>query len=291
MKTVQKIILVAVMLIMIIGALTYDAFYSAPSRFTVRHETLSSIYIPEQMNDINILFFSDLDYGTFMDEARLNKLVDTINELSPDVVIFGGDMFDQAADVPHDMVFTVAAALGSIQAPLGKFAVFGDFDYRTDEIHSDVQEVLWDSSFEILENTSVMIRNHGSQYVTLVGLDNGLNGTQDINTAYAAVSRTAYTITICHTPDSVSQVPADITKYFLAGHSLGGQVYYGFGSMYAPPMAVEYQRGKHTISGTFTLDISSGVGTTGEDVRFLSNAEVVLYRLQHKSISDLASGS
>ena len=47
-----------------------------------------------------------------------------------------------------------------------------------------------------------------------------------------------------------------------------------------------YFRGKYTVNGTFTLDISSGTGTTGRDVRFLSNAEVVLYRLEHKVLTE-----
>ncbi|MCH4207123.1 MAG: hypothetical protein LKF50_02335 [Solobacterium sp.] len=286
MKLVQKVILVLALLISITGALLYDAFYAAPSRFSVRHETLSSIYIPEQLDNINILFFTDLDYGTFMDESRLNKLVDTINSLSPDVVIFGGDLFDKDATVTDDMVHTVSEAFHSITAPLGKFAVFGDFDYADDNRNTQVQTVLWNADFEILENKSVLIRNTGSQSIALVGIDNGVNGTQDIDAAYASVSRTAYVLTVCHTPDSADDVPSDITKYFLAGHSLGGQVYYGFGAMYTPPMAEEYLRGKHTVKNSFTIDISSGVGTTGEDVRFLSNAEVVLYRLQHKTVTD-----
>ena len=81
MKLVQKLILVLALLLSVSSALIYDALYAAPSRFSVRHETLSSIYIPDQLNDVNILFFSDLDYGTFMDETRLNKLVTFINEI------------------------------------------------------------------------------------------------------------------------------------------------------------------------------------------------------------------
>ncbi|NCB34166.1 MAG: hypothetical protein EOM64_09895, partial [Erysipelotrichia bacterium] len=221
MKLVQKLILVMALLLSVSGALIYDALYAAPSRFSVRHEILSSIYIPDQLNDVNILYFSDLDYGTFMDKARLNKLITFINELSPDAVIFGGDLFDQGVSITDDMVHIVSEAFHSIQAPLGKFSVFGDFDCLSDSVNTRVQEVMWNGDFEILENKSVLLRNTGSQSITLVGIDNAVNGRQDINAAYASVSRTSYSIAVCHTPDSADDVPADITNYFLAGHSLG----------------------------------------------------------------------
>ena len=119
-----------------------------------------------------------------------------------------------------------------------------------------------------------------------MGIGNGINVYQDISAAYANVPRTAYAITVCHTPDTAARVPVDITKYFLAGHSLGGQVYWFFNSLYKPAMTDVYFRGKYTVNGTFTLDVSSGTGTTARDVRFLSNAEVVLYRLEHKVLTD-----
>jgi predicted MPP superfamily phosphohydrolase len=48
-------------------------------------------------------------------------------------------------------------------------------------------------------------------------------------------------------------------------------------------------RGKHDIKGLFTLDITNGVGTTEQDVRFLANAEVVLYRLKHHNMEAVGS--
>ena len=285
-KLIVRILVILALLICTSAALAFDAFYSAPSRFTTRYETISSIYIPSQMDDVNILFFSDLDYGTFMDEERLNKLIETINSLSADAVIFGGDLYDQdAGTITDEEIATVSAALKSITAPLGKFAVLGDFDYADDARLQSVKDTLYSGDFELLVNTSISLRNEGSQSITLVGLDSGLRGTPDITAAYANASPTSFVMTVCHTPDTADDVPADTTKYFLAGHSLGGQAYYFFDALYTPEESANYFRGKHTVSGSFTLDITNGVGTTIKDVRFLSNAEVVVYRLQHKTIA------
>ncbi|MBO7703380.1 MAG: hypothetical protein J6S26_02955, partial [Solobacterium sp.] len=78
----------------------------------------------------------------------------------------------------------------------------------------------------------------------------------------------------------------DLTNYMLAGHSHGGQAWWGFGALYTPLKAELYFRGKNNVRGYFTLDITNGTGTTKEDVRFLANAEIVLYTLEHKAMTD-----
>lgn len=285
-KIVYGILIVLFIIVFMALAMLYGAFYSAPSQFLVRYETLDSVFIPQQMDDVTILFFSDLDYGTFMDEKRLSKLTDKINEVAPDAIIFGGDLFDEAyGTIRQNDRDIVVQHLSSLQAPLGKFAVLGDNDYRTGEYASDVMSILFDSNFEVLVNASVLLRNKGSGSVTLTGIDSALNGNPEIDIAYANVGRAVYNIAICHTPDIADEIPGDLTNYMISGHSHGGQAYWGFNALYTPPWAEKYFRGKTTI-GNFTLDITNGVGTTIRDVRFLANAEVVLYRLKHKAMME-----
>ena len=87
-------------------------------------------------------------------------------------------------------------------------------------------------------------------------------------------------MTLCHTPDTVNEVPKDLTDYFLAGHSLGGQANFIFTSFYEPACATQYLRGKHLIDNTFTLDITNGTGTVNQDVRLFTPAEIVVYTLK-----------
>ena len=280
MKTWKKVLIIILILCGISGYIGYDAFKAAPKRYTARYVTLSSAKISPQLNGMNVLFFSDLDYGTYMDEDRLNSLIDRINEQAPDVVLFGGDLYDDAAKASDASNKIIARAFRRIKADYGKFAVYGDVDDESEEMKKAVSTIYSDSDFEVVNNTSVFIHKGAAPSFTLVGLDNGLNGNQDISTAYANVSKNNYVITLCHTPDSADKVPGDLTDYFLAGHSHGGQAYWFFGALYTPAMATEYLRGKHSIANDFTLDITNGVGTTEKDVRFLTNAEVVVYQLK-----------
>ena len=286
-KTLLRIFLILFLLSGIGLLLYYDAWYAAPSRYSVRYETLNSVFIPDQMDNISIAWFSDLDYLHFMDHDRLEKLVNTINGLSPDVIIFGGDLYDQEPrSITEYNARELIDSLKKLSAPLGKFAVLGDFDYASSEMTEFVRYILYESDFEVLTNQSVLLRNYGSGSVVITGLDSGLGGHADISAAFANVSRAAYNIVISHTPDRADDVPVDLTDYMISGHSHGGQAYWFFGALYTPPMAEIYFRGKHTVRDVFTLDISNGVGTTLEDVRFMAKAEVVLYRLRHKAMTD-----
>lgn len=282
MKTIHKIFILLGLIALIILFLYYDANHIAVSRFSRRYQELSSEKIPEQMNDINILYFSDLEYGTFMDEQRLNKLVDSINGMSADIVLFGGDMYDADASVTQSSNSVIRNAFTRIEAPLGKFAVLGDNDLLNSSVQASVEGVLKKSDFEILDNTSVLLHNGGSQSIALAGIANGLNGIQNIEQAYRNISRNTYTITMCHTPDSADNVPADLTDYFLSGHSHGGQTYFIVTAGYTPAMAAKYLRGRHRISDAFILDITTGTGTTGKDVRFMADPEIVVYTLKHE---------
>lgn len=280
MKTSTKILMTFVVILSLIAFLLVDSFFLATSRFQVRRETLESEQIPEQIDEMHILFFSDLEYGAFMDENRLQTLIDTINNSGADVVIFGGDIYEDSVNCNDEMNAIISKAFASIQAKYGKFAVYGDNDDASEEMKNAVNQIYANADFEVIQNTSFSIHKNGSQFITLVGLDNQLNGVQDIDGAYANVSQNSYVMTICHTPDSAILVPQDLTDYFLAGHSHGGQSYFFFTSSYQPACATQYLRGKHTIQDAFTLDITNGTGTTKEDVRFMTPAEVVVYTLK-----------
>lgn len=279
--------MISVVIILALIAFTLtDSFFISPSRFVTRRESLSSEKIPEQLDNMNILFFSDLDYGTYMDEERLNTLVEKINQSGADVIIFGGDIYDIDATITEESNQILISAFSSLKAKYGKFAVYGDSDRNSEVVKTAVDTIFSQSNFEIIENASYPIHKNGSQFITIVGIDNGVNGTIDIESSYANVSSDSYVIAVCHTPDSVNLVPSDLTDYFLAGHSLGGQVYYVFSALYQPACANQYFRGKHTIDESFTLDITNGTGTIMHDVRFLSDAEIVLYTLHSESTKE-----
>lgn len=270
--------IVGMLLIILLGVI--HSFWISPQRFELRKETLSSPQIPKSLENLKILYFSDLHYGEFMNQKRLHTLVDKINSLQPDVVLFGGDIYSTIAKINAQSNKEIQNAFSSIRAKYGKFAVLGDQDEMNEEHLKASRSILNKSNFEILQNQSITIHKDQEDSIELVGLANGITTPVDSKKAYENLVPMHYVLAFSHTPDSAKQVPADLTDYYLAGHSLGGQVYYLFGSLTRPAMAKEIFRGKSSIKGKFDVDVTNGVGTIKKDARFLTPAEVVLYTLK-----------
>lgn len=281
-NTAKKILIVTLSIAVVIAFIILDALIIEPSRITVRRENLESEKIPETMNGMQICYFSDLDYGLYVNEERLQKIVSEINELGPDVVVFGGDLYDASITPDDTSSRIISSALKKINAPYGKFAVYGDHDDASDDLKSVTDSIYASSDFEVLSNTSVSLHKKTSSSITLVGIGNGITGKCDIEAAYSNVSSNNYVLAVCHTPDTADSVPMDLTDYFMAGHSHGGQVNYLFGALVTPEMAVNHLHGKTLIQDSFTLDITDGIAPTMKNIRFLTSNELAVYNLVHK---------
>lgn len=117
-------------LFLIVIGIIVNALYISPSKIAVRFETLESTEIPSSLDGVSIVFFSDLHFNGFVDQQRAQIIFDIINELNADVVLFGGDLLDHPATtaLSEENQSYLIEALASINAPLGKFAVYGNHD-------------------------------------------------------------------------------------------------------------------------------------------------------------------
>lgn len=283
-KIITFVIIIMLVFIGFGGYLYYDAFNVAPKRLSTRFETVTDSSIPESFDNVQILFISDIDYNLFMDYDRFSNIVNKINELNPDIVIFLGDLFAHPSiNVPSDEIQAeVTNLLKSIKAPLGKFAVYGEQDLESVVTKQLFDDIMANADFEVLDNESIQLYNKSGTFINLVGLDCPISGELDIDSAFNDVYRDTYTITICHTPDVIDSIPNDYVNLMLSGHSLGGQIYIPLiGRIIKMPYAEKYYRGQYNVNNTL-LDVTNGVGTIKYDARLFSDPEIVLYQLKHQ---------
>ena len=260
---VKKIIIIVLCVLLVTMLNIFNALKINPTQLTIREETLKSNKIDSSFDGLFIAYFSDLNYGGVIEENELANLVDTINAANPDIVLFGGDLL-YATSVDTDYIVD---ELSSIKSRIGKYAVLGEEDDTLSE------DILIESGFEILDSENIQIYTKSGSSINLVGI--GSNG--NASDAIAGLSD-AYTICLCHYPDSATNVTG--ADYILAGHSLGGRVYIPLISTFLRPNgASKYYRSKHSVNGA-TLDITNGVGTKEKSARFLADAEVVFYKLE-----------
>lgn len=264
----------------LLTTLIYEMTVWGPRRLSVEIETLVDPSIPASFEGINVVFFSDAHYNKFMDRERFLNVVTRINQLDPDIVIFGGDLFDHpSVDYPTtDIQSELTDLLSMIQAPLGKYAVFGNHDLESPRTEQMITNIFQASGFELLVNQNIPIYNKSESFIRLVGLDSQLLGTPDINGAYDGVADGEFVITVSHTPDIIDDLPV-LTRWVLAGHSHGGQIRLPFfNQLYTVPYARNYVYGEHVVNG-IRLNISNGIGTTRWDIRLMADPQIHSYTL------------
>ncbi len=259
--------------------LVVDMFLINTKVVTANTQTLTSSKLDSSFDDFTIVFFSDTHYGTSIGLDELSQMVDLINSFDADLVLFGGDLFDDLLNYnfSEDEEASFIAELARIEANYGKFYVLGNHDLGTTDVYETVVSYMDQANFELLNNASTRIYI-GDQYINLVGIDSSLLGSPDVDSAYSDVDSEYFTISICHTPDTFDDVP--FTDIMFAGHGHGGQIYLPFlNNFYRPIGAVTYFRGTY-YSDDKMLHVSNGVGTTLFNARLFADSEILVYKLK-----------
>ena len=90
----RRMVKILFLVIIILFLLFLYARYINTSGLVVKETAIIDEAMNEAYNGLKIVQFSDIHYGrtTFQDD--MEKLVQSINELNPDILIFTGDLFD-----------------------------------------------------------------------------------------------------------------------------------------------------------------------------------------------------
>ena len=96
------------------------------NRFRVKEITIKVAKLPESFDGYRIVHISDIHARSFCGrESHLQRAMDKINGLEPDMIAFTGDLITMAPDELESH----AHALGSLRARDGVFSVLGNHDY------------------------------------------------------------------------------------------------------------------------------------------------------------------
>lgn len=263
-------------ILVLAGAIGVDAYFFATKRISVNYQTLSSSKIPEDLSGMGIAVFGDLEYGEYLDQNRLKTIVDKINSLDPDTIIFLGDLFNQNYIPSIDEITVVTNLLSTLKADEGKFAILGDFD------NADiVTPILTSAGFEIISDKVIHLHHGTSAYVDLVGLNNTITSSNDLDTLFKDIQTDIYNIAICHNPEIVNSLPLNTTDVLFAAHSHGYEITIPLYGAYSNYTGMDNMGpGKHLRNGT-EVYVTNGLGTVKSNLRLFCDPEIILFRLKH----------
>ena len=250
-----------------------------------RHEieivplTLRIRNLPDSFQNFHFVQISDINLRGFTETWFLERVVERVNELKPELVVFTGDLVSRwPAHSESGAAGLGAEILERLTSPQ-RFAVLGNHDLGLNG-HS-VLPYLEAHNTPVLQNRHVSI-DRGSDRIWLCGTEDVTYGLPRLREAVPWNPKEPV-ILLTHEPDfadNVVQHPyGKFVDLMLSGHSHGGQVRLPFaGPLVLPPLGRKYSMGSYQL-GSMQLYVNRGVGTVGAPIRVNCAPEITQIRL------------
>lgn len=262
-------------------------------RIQVKEVTVEIPGLPQEFSGMRIAQFSDLHTGTFgNDTTFVDRLVDRINSLDADAVMFTGDIVNRHSGE----ILPFVSPLSRLHAPMGTYAILGNHDYgdyrnwNSPEEKQRNMEVLYDAysrtGMRLLRNETAWLRR-GSDSIAVIGVENigdppfKIYGS--LPQAYPRTDDDNVKILLTHNPqhwvDSIADCKGMNIPLTLSGHTHAMQIEVAGMS----PAVFRYPTwgGLYTDrSGKHSLYVNIGSGTVGIPMRIGATPEITVITLK-----------
>ncbi|SKB60794.1 metallophosphoesterase [Alkalitalea saponilacus] len=245
-----------------------NAWYPKTSRI--------DIVIPKEagnLQSLRIVAVSDVHLGTIIGPRKTGKMVESINRMNPDIILFAGDIVDE--DVKPVIKQNLGRNLQQLKAPLGIYASTGNHEYigggdpSINYLEQNGIRVLRDTVISIHDNFYVVGREDlHKKWVTG-------NPRKDLSEILKDIDRSKPVILLDHQPYNLDDAMEAGVDLQISGHTHHGQLW-PFG--YVTNRIFEVSRG-YKQKGNTHYYVSTGFGTWGPPVRTGNRPEIVLINL------------
>ncbi len=249
-------------------ACAYYAFEIEPYRLTVN--TIDIDIVGSSNNHFTIVQFSDTHIKDDFTAEDFSKVVGKINELSPDFVVFTGDLYDKYSSDQDDRA--VIDELSRISAKIAKIAIRGNRDYGGGAVNY-YEDIMISGGFDVIIDQSKVYETTSGKRVLFTGLDDSLFTNPKMpQDDYQEID---FAVFMSHEPDVVENYPIQDYNLILCGHTHGGQIDIPFlpfineYALEATLLASKYPSGLSVFEeGKQYLYVNTGIGTTKISARF-----------------------
>lgn len=271
------------LLFLIIISLVLYSRYISTTGLIVKEYIVKDSKLPSNFIGFKIVHFSDLHFGTTVSFKELENIVNEINKLKPNIVVFTGDLIDKDTELNKDNTEKFISLLSKIDADVKKLAVKGNHDYNKNNSFDVIME---SSGFIILNNSYELVYYKGLTPIYIAGFPSSIKEQYNIQNTFSYYDTLTeqsiipeYKIVLMHEPDNIDKLNDYNINLALAGHSHNGQVRIPFvGAIIIPKGSKIYYENHYKVNNT-ELFVSSGIGTSGIKFRFNNKPSINFYRL------------
>ena len=260
---------ISVLTLLIWGLVGYGYFVGF-EQLEIREIEYACSDLPEAFDGYRIVHFSDAHIGTYTGSRQwlLQRAVDTINALRPDIVLFTGDL----QNIYPDELDVQVPILSQLKAHDGVMSVLGNHDYA---VYQDCDESQKQRNnkhtiqserkmgWTLLLNENRIIRRD-SDSIVIAGMENWgkmkrMPRRGNVKKSLTGISDSAFVVMLQHDPTCWREkiLPGCKAQLTLSGHTHGGQV----SLLGLSPASLSYDEwgGVYEQDGR-TLIVSTGLG-------------------------------
>ena len=263
-------------------------------RIDVQNVEFASPQIPQSFDGFRIAQISDIHTGSYgEDDSFLKEMVEKVNSLHPDMIVFTGDIVNRHSQELQPFVHT----LSGLDAPYGVWSILGNHDYGDYYDWTSEQDKLQDienlcrmqsrMGWHLLRNTHADIVKDADT-LKLIGVENlgdpPFRNYGDLAASYPDLSDAKFKILLSHNP---AHWTADIKgneniniPLTLSGHTHAMQMSIGHS---ISPAAFRYDTwgGMYADSVGHNLYVNIGMGEVGIPARIGATPEITIITLRH----------
>lgn len=244
------------------------------------HETQTNIIhftIPMfQHKNYKIVQISDVHIGYYLGQSFLEKLVNQIIEIEPNICVITGDLIAYSRRFSMDILTPLKKLTSKIDTyfVLGNHEI-GLYTYRIEECLIGLREF----GVKTLHNQSTIVATKNCKF-NLVGIGDKIGGYYnspvDIPKSFRNIDKNLETIVLVHRPDTVKYFKDYPFVLVLSGHNHGGQIT-KLGLINAIlKKEWRYLTGEIEIKKNKFLYITTGVGYSRLPLRVFAPSEIAV---------------
>ncbi len=220
-----------------------------------------------------IVLLSDLHIGIFVNTAYLEKVTDAVNQMTPDLIVISGDIFDGYMPADDNEVRCISDIFQQMRATLGIYAVTGNHDPDiTDKRFLDFMK---NSGIKLLYNKAEELPEWN--LIGRAGIVDMKNIRVPLCNILGNVNPRKPTIVLDHDPQGIREAAAYGVELILCGHTHKGQF---FPMTFLTKLAngAQYFYGYRIFGRTHSV-ISAGTGFFRLPVRIGTDSEIILLEI------------
>ncbi len=223
---------------------------------------------------LKIVAASDIHLGTIIGPRKTAKLVNTINSLKPDIILFAGDVVDE--DVKPVIEQNLGKNLLHLKAPLGVYASTGNHEYiggaeeAVQYLESHGINILRDETV-FLDSCFYLVGREDKEKTSFTSVPR-----KTVRELLSPLDKQKPIILLDHQPFHLELAQEAGVDLQISGHTHHGQLW-PLG--YITQKIFEVSRG-YKQKGNTHFYVSTGYGTWGPPVRIGNRPEILAFTLE-----------